>query len=105
MNKNDCTVGMKEVLLEYFWSCLWCYTYVDWVLLDYQGGGRAHGKSPHFAVYFIQNDTKLKPPQTLGTFCSNAFTVFWLKKKNSKIFFKKSYLIDGPIRPPAGRIG
>ena len=27
-----------------------------------------HGKSPHFVVYFIQNNTKLKHTQTLGHF-------------------------------------
>ena len=27
-----------------------------------------HGKLPHFAVYFIQNNTKLTPPQNLGDY-------------------------------------
>ena len=82
------------------------YTYKIFLNLVIPGGGAweahfslFHEKSPHFAVYFIQIYTKTTPPQTLGL-CSNASTIIWLFQIFEKFSQKRSYLIDGPLRPP-----
>ena len=60
------------------------------------------GISPNYAMNIILNNAKLTSPQTLE---HNAQTIIWLFQKIEKQSLKRSYHINGPIRPPAGRIG
>ena len=53
-----------------------------------------------FAVYFIQDYTKVIPPQTLGHICPNAFTIILLFKKIEKLSLKEvmlSMCLSGPV--------
>ena len=63
-----------------------------------------HGKSPHFAVYFIQNNTNATN-LNFGTFMPKSIHYNLTFSKIWKMFCNQSYLINGPIMPPAGRIG
>ena len=56
-----------------------------------------HEKLPHFVVYFIQNNTKLTPPQTLGHY-SQMPSIYNLtfSKRNWKTVTKKFYQLPFP---------